>query len=735
MPEKPTYEELEQLMEALTKEVSDCRLAEHLLKEQLKLLRQSEKIAHVGSYKNNLDKNEVTWSDEMYRLFGYEPGEVSPNFDLVTSHVHPDDRERFIQANRAFLAGNQEFSLEYRIVRKSGEIRTIRSKARMESDPSGAHKVRYGALLDITEQKETERALRESEERFRTAFYLSPDPVNINRVSDGLYVDINKGFTDATGYTREEVIEQESIAVDIWHDPRDREKMVDALKKDGIVRNLEAQFRLKGGNIRSGLISATLITLNGEPHILSIARDIHELKEAEKTLRESEEKYRQLVENANDAIFIAQDGFIRFANQKARDMTESSDEELKTTPFTDYIHPAYREMVLERHAKRQRGEETPSTYSFKIINRSGKELWVQLNSALITWEGKPATLNFLRDINEQKRLEVLLNRAQKMEALGTLSGGIAHDFNNLLMGIQGRTSLMLGDTDASHPHYEHLKGIEDYVKSAADLTRQLLGFARGGKYEVKPTNLNELIQKQNVMFGRTRKDISIIGKYDENLWTAEVDRGQIEQALLNLYVNAWQAMPAGGTIYIQTQNVAINKASYAPIDIESDQMVKISVTDTGAGMDEATRQRVFDPFFTTKEMDRGTGLGLASVYGIIKNHKGFITVYSEVGEGTTFNIYLPASTKKAAKVKASIIDSMITGSGTVLIVDDEEMIRTVAEQMVKRLGYQVITADNGESAVEIYKNNSDGIDLIILDMIMPKMGGGPTYDRLKKINP
>ena len=249
-------------------------------------------------------------------------------------------------------------------------------------------------------------------------------------------------------------------------------------------------------------------------------------------------------------------------------------------------------------------------------------------------------VGLFKDITEHRRLEEQLRQSQRMEAIGTLSGGIAHDFNNLLMGIQGRTSLMLMDVGPSHPHFEHLKGIEDYVKSAADLTKQLLGFARGGKYEVKPIDINELIKTGSSMFGRTEKEIKINCKYQKNVWTTEADRGQIEQVLMNLYVNAWQAMPSGGELYLQTENVRLDENDVKPFEIEPGKYVKISVTDTGVGMDEATRQRVFDPFFTTKKMGRGTGLGLASAYGIIKSHGGFINVYSEKGHGTNFKIYL-----------------------------------------------------------------------------------------------
>jgi len=337
-----------------------------------------------------------------------------------------------------------------------------------------------------------------------------------------------------------------------------------------------------------------------------------------------------------------------------------------------------------------------------------------------------------RAAEKSAKLESQLRQAQKMEALGTLGGGVAHDFNNLLMGIQGRTSLMMMDKDSSHPEFEHLKGIEDYVKSAADLTKQLLGFARGGKYEVKPTDINELIKGNSSMFGRTKKEIKLHMKYQKDVWTVEADQGQIDQVLMNLYVNAWQAMPGGGDLYVQTENVTLDEDDVKPFEIEPGRYVKISVTDTGVGMNEATRQRIFEPFFTTKEMGRGTGLGLASAYGIIKNHGGFINVYSEKGEGTTFNIYLPASEKEIIEEK-KLSKDVLRGSETVLIVDDEDMIIDVGEQLLQKLGYEVLIARSGKEATEIYEKNKDKIDIVILDMIMPDMSGSDTFDRLKEI--
>ncbi len=293
---------------------------------------------------------------------------------------------------------------------------------------------------------------------------------------------------------------------------------------------------------------------------------------------------------------------------------------------------------------------------------------------------------------------------------------------------------MLMNTKPQDSAYERLKAIEQQVISGADLTRQLLGFARRGRYEVRTSDLTSIVRHTAVMFARTKKEILIQEKYAESLWLVEVDQGQIEQALLNLFVNAWQAMPGGGTIYLETANVVLDELYVKPYQIMVGPYVKLSVTDTGVGMDENTRLRIFEPFFTTKAMRRGTGLGLATTYGIVKGHGGMINVYSERGYGTTFNIYLPASEKnvipedmKAPQAKA--------GHETILLVDDEAIIIEVTSEILEELGYRVLIAENGEEAVRLYEANRDQVDLVILDMIMPGIGGAQVYEQLKRLNP
>ena len=379
-----------------------------------------------------------------------------------------------------------------------------------------------------------------------------------------------------------------------------------------------------------------------DKRVKALEKEIKKYEKAEESAQSLEGKYRLLVENAIDATFIAQDGVIKSANHKTEAMMGYSLEELATTPFNDLIHPDDRDMVLDRYRRRLSGEDVPTAYTFRVIARDGKELWIQPNSTLTAWEGKPAILSFMQDITEKKRIEEQFIQTQRMEFLATLAGGVAHYFNNILMGIQGNISLMLLGKTADDPDYKRLKSVEQEVKNGADLTKQLLHFSRGGSYGAKSTNMNTLIKTQSRIFGHTRKEIRIREKYEKDIWPATVDQRQIGQVLLSLYANAWQAMPKGGDLSIATENVIVNEQNTSPFTIKPGRYVKITLADTGIGMNEDTQQRIFEPFFTTQQRERVTGLGLAEAYGIIKSHGGSISVASKKGKGTTFTMYLPA---------------------------------------------------------------------------------------------
>ncbi|MDD2390221.1 MAG: response regulator [Desulfobacterales bacterium] len=302
------------------------------------------------------------------------------------------------------------------------------------------------------------------------------------------------------------------------------------------------------------------------------------------------------------------------------------------------------------------------------------------------------------------------------------------------MSIQGNVSLMLLDIDTGSPHHEKLKKIETYIKKGAEFTRHLISFARGGKYYVELTDINNIVRSTSGIFGRTRKQIRICLHLEENMWRVEADQSQIELVLMNLYINAWQAMTDGGELHLETGNVILDEQEVRPYNLPAGRYVRICVRDNGPGIDKAIQEKIFDPFFTTHGMGKGTGLGLSAVYGIIKNHKGIITVSSEEKQGAAFYIFLPASDHSACTADRDVRKSPLAQK-TILFVDDEAMIVDVARQLLEKKGYRVLTAGNGRESLDIFKQEKNRIDLVILDMVMPVMGGMDTYICLKTMKP
>ena len=380
-----------------------------------------------------------------------------------------------------------------------------------------------------------------------------------------------------------------------------------------------------------------------EARIQKLENELLQRVQAEKDLYELGEKYKLIFEKALDAIFIIQKGKVKFTNRRTRQMFGYTKEELKALPVDELIHPKDRQTVVSRYMKRLAGESLTETDTFRIITKAGKEIWVEDTTIRVNWQGRSATLNFVRNITEKKKMDAQVQFAAKLEAIGTLAGGIAHAFNNLMMGIQGHVSLLLLDIDSDHPHYEALKQIEKEIQDGADLTRQLMGYARKGRYQARLININEIIEKTSQTFGQMKKDISIHRELTQRPHVVEADQGQMEQMLFNLYINAADAMPGAGELTLKTKNVTHRNIKSKLFEPKPGKYVRLTVSDRGIGMDKEIQQRIFDPFFTTKKTGRGTGLGLASVYGIVKSHEGYITVESRKGHGTTFSIYLPAA--------------------------------------------------------------------------------------------
>ncbi len=590
-------------------------------------------------------------------------------------------------------------------------------------------------------RKNIEAALRESKEKYRLLVKNLPSIVYKG------YKDWSVEFFDEkierlTGFDVDKINSKQITMLDLIVDEdieSAKNTFIRALKTNkSYVR--EFRIRSKTGDIHWMQERGQIICdEDGKiEYVSGVFFDITDRKHAEEVSKESETRLKAVFEaNPDPMVVYDTNGHPQYLNPEFINVFGWTIEDLKgkRIPFV----PDDQKEITDAKIKELYDYQKPVRFETTRLTKDGQLLDIFASAAIIkdSESSSLGTVVNLTDITEKKRLEARLQGAQRMEAIGTLAGGIAHDFNNLLMGIQGNASLLIFNKDAVHPDYEQLKNIENYVLQGSDLTRQLLGFARGGKYEVEVLNLNEVIKRENRMFTRTKKEIVFHEQYEKDLWSVKVSKGQIEQVLLNLYINAWQAMPAGGDIYVQTNNILLDQHFIKPFQVTPGKYIKISIIDSGTGMDEATLQRIFEPFFTTKKMGRGIGLGLASVYGIIKNHGGFIDVYSEKGKGTFFYIYLPAIDTQNTLQNKEIgpRDKITPGTETILFVDDEDMITDVGRQLLEKLGYTVLTAGSGREAIEIFQKHLNEISLVIIDMIMPGLNGGETYDELKKIDP
>jgi len=582
------------------------------------------------------------------------------------------------------------------------------------------------------------------ENRFRMMIENIPDIIWTLSIETMWVTYISPSVTTMLGYSKEEVISKgfkevmtpasfayatKYLLDHIHHSKTDLQNLP-------LLHTIEIEYICKNGsNLWVELTVKPVFDDNGKlVEVIGVSRDISKRIIAEKMLKKSEERYRSLFENSRDVIYIStlEGKIIEFNPAGIELFGYSRQEIIGANILTLYNTPEDRTKFKE--TIRQRGYIRD--YEITLRKKDGIRIDCLLTSTF--WQSEAGDVlgyqGIIRDITAQKRMIAQLQQSQKMEAIGTLAGGIAHNFNNLLMTIQGNTSLMLMKTPPDHPHYKKLKTIEEHIQYGSDLSRQLLGFARGGHQQSKILNLNTIIRMSAKIFASTKKEITVHTSLASDLMKVEADPGQIEQTLFNLLVNSGHAMPEGGDVYIQTENIDLEPYQLAPYQHQKGKFVKLSVTDTGIGMDEKTKEKIFDPFFTTKGHGQGTGLGLASVYNIIKNHGGYIHVYSEPGKGTTFNIYLPVSEQASEKTEKTM-EQLLKGTETILIVDDEAMITNIAEIMLTEMGYTVLTANDGAAGLNLFETHNGPIHLVVLDMIMPKMSGSGVFDQLKIKNP
>jgi PAS domain S-box-containing protein len=593
------------------------------------------------------------------------------------------------------------------------------------------------SVVDITERKRSVEALNRSEDRFRTVFNHAACGMAMADL-EGNYIRCNTAFCKMVGYDEKELLQMNWRDITHQNDINLTLSLISGFGPDQPSLPKEKRYIHKNGQTVSALCSVRLVHDDRHEPMYYIIQmqDITQIKTAQVKFKAREERYRRIFEADLSGFYISTpEGEIILCNNVFAEILglASSHDAVGMDLSSFYKDPGLKQQLVEQlsTAKRLKHIEV------EIIRKDGVLIHVRLNAiGRFDDQGKLSEiLGYLMDITHQKTLEAQLLHAQKMESIGTMAGGLAHDFNNLLMGIIGNVSLQLRDTSPQDNGYKRLKSIEQYAKSGSNLTYQLLGFAKGGKYEVCVIDVNRLIEKNTKMFARTHKEINVRTSLADDLWSVEADHSQIDQVLYNMYVNAWQAMENSGNLTVSTSNLTLTLSDVPAYGIKAGNYVQISVTDNGIGMDAATIQRIYDPFFTTKERGRGTGLGLASAYGIINNHSGFIRAASKPDQGTTFTIFLPATEKSLEVRPPDRSEEPSRGSGTILLIDDEEIVIESVGCMIEHLGYQVMIARNGKEAIQTYEAHSDSIDLVILDMIMPDMNGSETFDRLKATDP
>lgn len=587
---------------------------------------------------------------------------------------------------------------------------------------------------EIKERQRAEESLIVSEEKYRTLtenlnagiYRSTPD-------EDGRFIEVNPALVKIFGYRSKSDLMGIKVR-NLYVNPEERQRFNEKIARDGYVKNEELLLQQKNGKHVFCSITAVAVT-NSNGKIVSydgLVQDITEQKMVQQALRESEEKYRTFVERAKDGILILQNMKVKFLNSRLADMVGYKPEEILNTIFIRYLKQEEIPVLKQRYKDRIEGKDVESTYETVLINRNEEEVVVEVNAGLIQYQGEMADLVFIRDISERKHLEEQVRQTQKLEAIGQLAGGVAHDFNNILTVINGHAELALlriGENDSVR------RDLEEIVRSgerASDLIRQLLAFSRKQMIEPKIININDLIRDLEKMLRRLiGENIQMDTLLAAGIPLIKADPSQLEQILMNLVINARDAInenqdpESDKRIIIETESIYFDESYiHTHRDSKIGPHVVIKISDTGIGMDEKIRNKIFDPFFTTKEMGRGTGLGLTTVFGIIKQNDGSIYVYSEPRQGTVFKIYWPVSNVEKAYQPAKIKHSIIkTGNEKLLLVEDDPKVRSFAKSALESFGYTIIEAGNGLEALNILSENARLCDLIISDVVMPELGG------------
>jgi PAS domain S-box-containing protein len=733
---------------AVASDVTDRKQAEEELRESKELLSETEKTARIGGWVFDVEELTQEWTEETFRILEIDVAKGEPKVPEGVDFIAPAFRPMAEQGIRRAIEFGEPYDQEWEIITAKGNRRWVHAVAQAHQEQGKTKRV-SGSIQDITERKEMEEGLRESHERFQLANRATFDTIwDWNLLTDALWW--NENLQKVFNYPAEEIEPSIESRTKRIH-PEDVDRVSTSIHT-AIDSGQQSwfdhyRFRRKDGSFAEiedrGYIGREL---NGKPvRMIGAMQDVSQRKRGEDALRESEERYRTLIQNVGEGIgFVDPEEQFAFTNAAAEDLFGVPPGGLLGRSLREFTSPEQFAMIREQTDRRQAGEK--GVYEIEISRPGGEERNV-LVSAVPQFDSQGrfvGALGVFRDITDRVRTEAnkeamqsQLRQSQKMEAIGTLAGGVAHDFNNLLTGILGNIALMRGSLPPADPFLENLNAAETAARQAADLTKGLLTFSRSAMVLPVPMNITAALDAALALLKQSLPaTMDVVRDYDQTAWNVLMDQSQMTQILLNLAVNARDAMKGQGTLTIRARNEVVGEEYLQTHPFaRTGEFVHLSVTDTGPGMSSEVLQHLFEPFYTTKPIGSGTGLGLSVVYGAVKQAGGWITAVSTEGVGATFDIYLPRCLEEPMESFAPSPLSVVVRGGTVLVVEDEPVVRTVTQALLSRSGYTVLTAADGASALNVLRDHPVGIGLILLDMTMPGMTTSEIVRAIRALDP
>lgn len=718
----------------ISTDITEAKVLERELARSQEQLAEAQRVAHIGSWEWRVAEDKIFWSDELCRIHGLEPGFFPPTYEEYLAAVHPDDLERVRGIIEASFRSGDPFHYESRVVRPDGSVRVVECHGEVLLTDAGEPEVLRGTSQDITERFVAHLDLEQREARFRAVFDQSLDGKLIVD-DDRRILEVNRAACSLLSIADGELVGRR---LDDLVAPKQGADVAEAFLGQGRQSGELDLLRADGTRVPVDY-SARAKVMPGRH--LTVLRDIsdrrkadQDRRKADQALRESEQRYRNIVETANEGVWVIDpENNTTFANARMAEMLGYARDELLGRDLFTFMNAADR---VEAEAIIQDQQESVlENHEFEFIRKDGTRLFALIcTSALFDDDGShTGALAMVSDITERvlqreekQRLEVQVHQKERLESVGLLAGGIAHDFNNVLAVIENYAAFAQEEIESDTPAHRDIEQVRRAADRAAALTRQLLVFSRRDHVDPEVVSLNRVTEELVKLLGRTLGEhIELVLELEPDLWYVEADVSQLDQVLLNLAINSRDAMTEGGRLVVRTQNTTLDATdALREQDLAPGDYVRLTVSDTGTGISDENLRRAFDPFFTTKPKGEGTGLGLATVYGIVKQGHGHVRIYSGPGAGTVVSALLPrAAVTGEAKVTATQPTIVPANGETLLVVEDEEPVRELVCRILAKHGYRVLSAPDGPSALDVAERHEGPIDVLLSDVVMPHMLG------------